>query len=215
MDKDEYREVEKKLRRFYGKGKGLVSKELEALSRKPGYLTEEAGQLLFFVAKALPRFSNVVEVGAFLGKSTCYIAGALQNKEASFVTIDTFDSRAMSAVSGSTEEFFRENVADYAHLVEVWKMESETASRRFLQEQRGPIDFLWIDGDHSEEGVRKDLESWLPQTAKSAVILMDDYYDKGAKRVKTVVDSLVGEGLLENVGLVSNTVILRPTDFPR
>jgi len=38
------------------------------------------------------------------------------------------------------------------------------------------IDCLIIDGDHSEEGVRKDLESWLPRMSEhNAVIMLHDY----------------------------------------
>lgn len=37
------------------------------------------------------------------------------------------------------------------------------------------VDFLVIDGDHSEDGVRKDLESWLPNMSDKATIMLHDY----------------------------------------
>ena len=38
-----------------------------------------------------------------------------------------------------------------------------------------PIDFLYIDADHSYEGVKADLEAWAPHVRKGGLILGDDY----------------------------------------
>lgn len=38
-----------------------------------------------------------------------------------------------------------------------------------------PIDLLIIDGDHSESGVRKDLEAWLPHMWSRAAVMLHDY----------------------------------------
>jgi|CXWL01.1.fsa_nt_gi predicted O-methyltransferase YrrM len=54
---------------------------------------------------------------------------------------------------------------------------------------RGPIDVLYIDGDHSPEGVMRDLISWLPRVKNGGKIIFDDYNDKTG--VKQVVDRLI------------------------
>ncbi len=38
-----------------------------------------------------------------------------------------------------------------------------------------PIDFLYIDADHSYEGVKADLEAWVPHVRPGGLILGDDY----------------------------------------
>jgi predicted O-methyltransferase YrrM len=38
-----------------------------------------------------------------------------------------------------------------------------------------PIDFLYVDADHSEEGVRADLEAWVPHVRLGGLIVGDDY----------------------------------------
>lgn len=40
----------------------------------------------------------------------------------------------------------------------------------------GSLDFVYIDGDHSYEGVKADLEIAFRKTKESAVIAIDDYY---------------------------------------
>lgn len=38
-----------------------------------------------------------------------------------------------------------------------------------------PIDFLYIDADHSYEGVWADLEAWVPHVKRGGLIVGDDY----------------------------------------
>lgn len=64
-----------------------------------------------------------------------------------------------------------------------------------------PIDFLYIDGDHSLEGIYTDLYSWVPKVKVGGIISGHDYKDgpgSGIKdffgnqlpyKVKTVVDN--------------------------
>lgn len=48
----------------------------------------------------------------------------------------------------------------------------------------GSLGLLYLDGDHSYEGVMKDLESWYPKVCKGGVIATHDYFDPdyGVKR---------------------------------
>lgn len=38
-----------------------------------------------------------------------------------------------------------------------------------------PIDYLYVDADHSYEGAKADLEAWLPHVASGGLIAGDDY----------------------------------------
>lgn len=49
---------------------------------------------------------------------------------------------------------------------------SEKAVRKFKDEY---FDFVYIDGDHSYEFVKKDLEDYLPKVKKNGYIIADDY----------------------------------------
>ena len=39
----------------------------------------------------------------------------------------------------------------------------------------GPIDFLYVDADHSYKGVSDDLDAWYPHVRKGGLIVGDDY----------------------------------------
>ena len=41
------------------------------------------------------------------------------------------------------------------------------------------LDFIYIDGDHSYEGVKADLEIAIKKTKPTAIIALDDYYTGG------------------------------------
>lgn len=43
--------------------------------------------------------------------------------------------------------------------------------------KNGEIDVLYIDGDHTYEGVLRDLASWLLWVKKDGVVMLDDYND--------------------------------------
>lgn len=190
---------------------GRDTKLLKRLAAKPGYLRPDAGDLLFYLSVSLPRDCHIVEIGAFLGKSTAYIAAGLRGKPASFITVDTFDSRAMSKDFGDTRALFEKTVAEFRERIEVWEMTSEAASQDYAEKGLGPIDLLWVDGDHSEQGVLNDCSNWLPMLAADGLVVFDDYYDLGPnKRVKTAVDRLCSDGLIQVCGTVANSVVCRP-----
>ena len=54
---------------------------------------------------------------------------------------------------------------------------------------RGPIHVLYIDGDHTREGVLRDLVSWIPRVATGGRIIFDDYNLKTG--VKQAVDGTI------------------------
>lgn len=55
------------------------------------------------------------------------------------------------------------------------------------------IDFVFIDGDHSYEGVKKDIELWLPKIKKTGFISGHDYGHERLPGVKKAVDQLFHE----------------------
>lgn len=117
----------------------------------------------------------IVEIGSARGKSTCALALACrQNAVGKVYAIDPHSDNEWTdrGVRGGSEEFLRRQLNEYGlqGLVEIIKATSDTAARQWNQ----PIDFLFIDGDHSYRGVKADFESFRPWLTADALVAFHD-----------------------------------------
>ena len=55
------------------------------------------------------------------------------------------------------------------------------------------IDFIYIDGSHSEENVRRDVELYLPKLKKNGIIAGHDYLELVWPDLVNVVTDIVGK----------------------
>ena len=55
------------------------------------------------------------------------------------------------------------------------------------------VDAIYIDGDHTYEGAKSDIEIWLPKLKIGGLIAGDDIYTKHCPGVKKAVEELIPE----------------------
>ena len=85
--------------------------------------------------------------------------------------VDTWTNLAMSEGPRDTyREFIRNTRALSTWIVPLRGMSTDVAAE-FDQE----IDILFIDGDHSYEVVRADLEAWLPKVKDRGFVVLHDW----------------------------------------
>jgi len=48
-------------------------------------------------------------------------------------------------------------------------------------EWEDPVDLLIIDGDHTEEGVKRDMKAWLPLVGENGIVFYHDYLFEGTR----------------------------------
>jgi predicted O-methyltransferase YrrM len=117
----------------------------------------------------------VVEIGSARGRSSCALALACRtNGKGRVFAIDPHDVNPWteSETGGSTEAFLRARLQDY-HLnewCEVMAMTSVEAAKTWTRK----IDLLFIDGDHSFDGVRSDFEMFRSWLAPNALVAFHD-----------------------------------------
>ena len=127
---------------------------------------------------------KVVEVGAWLGRSTAYLANKVKQskKKVDFHAIDTWkgslnESDHQSFVKdhgGSIFEVFLNNLQSQNLLKYVTpiKDSSQNAAKNF---SNNSLDAIMIDADHSYEGVRSDILDWYSKIKPGGLIAGDNY----------------------------------------
>jgi predicted O-methyltransferase YrrM len=136
------------------------------------HLTRHERLALYKTGLACPPGATFLEIGSYLGASSCFLAAAASEigKGAKVHCIDTWRNDAMSEGPRDTWPDFLSNVKKYHHVIIPHRGESTEIAHFFT----GEIDLLFVDGDHSYEACRNDVESWLPRLKRQGIIMMHD-----------------------------------------
>jgi hypothetical protein len=146
--------------------------------------------------------AHFVEIGAFYGKSSAYMAVSLINsgKKIHFDVIDTWRGspehqedgwdRQESMVNDTAFDIFQNNMLPVkGHYNPIKKGSIEAAA---LYADRS-LDFVFIDADHSYEAIKADVEAWLPKVKLNGYIGGHDYTEiwnaPSPNGIKQYVDS--------------------------
>jgi predicted O-methyltransferase YrrM len=129
---------------------------------------DEAAYLYRLIGESHPR--TVVEIGRFRGGSTLLLAAALEDGVLHSYDIDTRQGR-------SGAELDEELIAALERYGLRDRVRLHVADSRTADPPEAAIDLLFIDGDHSEEGVRADFEHWRPRLADGGHVLFHDAVD--------------------------------------
>jgi predicted O-methyltransferase YrrM len=115
-----------------------------------------------------------VEIGSARGKSTTSIAAGLkENGRGKLYAIDPhMPTQWNDRFSVDTFDILRRNIAvlGLSDQVEIIRSLSKEAARDWTR----PIDLLFIDGDHSYEGVKQDWDMFVKFVSKFGVVVFHD-----------------------------------------
>lgn len=136
---------------------------------------------------ARPDFMVYVELGVWKGHSVCHLAKQLKDKKGAKVyAVDYWDNADTAATSylpeGSPSLYAIYNrnleIAGVRHMVRDIKRCSWEAARIFANRT---VDFVYVDADHSEEAVLKDIEAWWPKVKPGGIMAGHDYNRAGVE----------------------------------
>lgn len=119
-------------------------------------------------------FSNChAEIGTFCGKSLFVTANAMMTGRLLAV-----DNEQLNLTSPGWQAAVLENtIAELPPDVEVCRYVTDSAAAAITAKQDGwELDSLFIDGDHSAEGVLRDFECWAPLVKPGGIIAGHDYW---------------------------------------
>jgi hypothetical protein len=194
-----------------------------------GATPDEIGMTLADFATGVPADQEIVELGVFRGRTALIMAwGATQGNGAHVTGFDPWDSEGNVYDPPFTDSEsriwaeYRIGELGYADRIALVQEFSVVAAERWAagieatdSDHDGhasdpgvfsgaipwakPVGLLFVDGDHTKEGARADIEAWAPNLAEGAIIAVDDYHHPDWPGVAEAVDELVAEGVLEPV----------------
>lgn len=136
----------------------------------PGWETPDEEAVLMTFASELKGKPVIVEIGGEFGRSASQFAAA--NKNAKIFTVDLFPADHHFAVlHGGLLNVFLHNTLTWASQINPIQSDSTEASKTWNKK----IDLLFVDGDHSYGGCKRDLENWYKHVKPGGLIVVHDY----------------------------------------
>jgi len=157
-----------------------------------GYLREDEGERLAFLARSVPRSHTILEIGCMRGRSTCYMGlASLAGKEARIVALDTWRThRAAEWRQRGTEDRRRFLLNLQRFGLESLVTPVEAYSREIAKVWTRRIGCLFLDGDHSYQGVAGDYDEFAHHIAPGGWLAIHDY-SEGWDGIKRFVDQVL------------------------
>ena len=181
----------------------------------PGMISPQSGQFLYTMCYMQQLKGDVVEIGSWQGRSTSFLARAVHNSQnGTFYAIDHFKGNV------GKEQFYVVGKNDLSDLENNFLSNMERVglgdSVRLLnmpneqaEQEIGNINirFLFIDGDHTKKGVKKDIELFFPKLTAGAIVVFDDF-SQGFPGLVEAVDTLIAEREFSRIMTYRNTLVL-------
>src|SRR5262249_23043265 len=125
-------------------------------------------------AQITPTSGAIVEIGSYLGRATIALAQGISNQKDKLVY-------AVDPLKEKLQKTFLDNVHQSGmdkKIVPIFAP-SVQASKSW----QNPISLLFIDGDHSYEGVRDDFLSWKSYLQEGGLLVFHDSYFPGVAKL--------------------------------
>jgi hypothetical protein len=177
--------------------------------RTQGMTSFEEVSLLYELAKK-SRNGCIVEVGSYRGRSTVALGlGSMDGNRVPVFAIEPHEEfRGVLGGQFGPEDrgaFFRAMLDTACYqVVRLVNLSSEAVAAQWTK----PVELLWIDGDHSYEGVKRDFCCWSPHLIDDATVAFDDATDPTIGPCK-LIDELLQSGMFRKTETVNKITVLK------
>lgn len=157
--------------------------------RATGFMPEDEGRALYEAAKHYCHGGVITEIGTYCGKSAILLGAAARARDGLVFTVDHhhgseehqpgWEYHDTTLVDPETGRFdtlprFRRTIDDAGLGNSVIAIVG--ASARVARAWRTPIEFLFIDGGHTEEAARRDYDGWATWVVLGGGLAIHDVF---------------------------------------
>jgi len=178
---------------------------------------------LFQLASDAPAGAQVVEVGSWMGASTCFLAAGLKGNGAKVYAVDNFKGLSTCGEDSawynrhfrrlgadSTLEIFRANFAALDLSARAEPVVSDSiAAARAMASRHGSIDLIFIDGDHSYEACWADIHAWAPFVRRGGVMAFHDFGSRAEGVTRAIFEEIRAGRFAEIIGVAGTIIAFR------
>lgn len=146
----------------------------QRLAEVHGEILAEEGLILAELAGAVSNEQIIVEIGAYKGKSSCYLgAGARVGGMALVYSVDLWEQAPWPQYADPAVKIaWVDNIGSLGLSSQVLPLQVDT--EQAARELDGEVGLLFVDSDHSYEGVCRDIHVWSPRIAPDGVMAFHD-----------------------------------------
>lgn len=170
----------------------------------PTWTSREELECLYDLASQLPPRAVALEIGSYLGASSCYLAAGLATGGGRLICVDTWQNETMPEGSRDTLEEFRRNLGALLRFVTIVRKRADELS---VAEVGGSVDLVFIDADHSRDAVRRDFAVADVALTDNGIVAMHDC--SAYEGVARVVGEALASGRWVVAGHRDNLIWLR------
>ena len=159
-----------------------------------------------YLLKALPKHAVGAEIGVWRGEFAIDLMRRAKPDRLHLIDPWEFMPEKSGSVYGGSvakqqadmDAIYNAVAAQFAGPIKAGRvvMHRTTSAAAALEFSDEYFDWVYIDGDHSYEGVLADLRAFTPKVKRGGLVTGDDYGRKGwwGPGVKKAVDEYLGEG---------------------
>ncbi len=175
------------------------------IKKVEGQIQDKEQFILYQLAKEVSSDSCIVEIGSYRGKSSiCLGLGSLHGNEVKVFAIDphsTYVGVNGGKFGASDLSKMYKNITSFGLGEVIYQISlSSFEVGKIWQEKIG---LLWIDGDHTYEGVKSDFELFGRFVTSNGYILFHDSYLDSVKQVINEILQSEDFILTEKIGTIT------------
>ena len=168
------------------------------------FTTKAELNALYTLALACPVGADVLEIGSYLGASTCYIAAGLSHGDGHLFCVDTWQNETMPDGIRDTFTEFQENTAVFKDMLTLLRKRSDEIASNDIP---AALHLVFIDGDHSYDACRHDFHMVTPWLSEDGTIAFHD--SNNYSGVSRVIGEALATGKWSVAGHVGSLLWMR------